>query len=62
MKKSLPNFILDDYRRMISEAKEPKDIGAVIVLAMAAWSKKKLHNVSMSVILKTAGDAVEKMI
>lgn len=58
MPKALPNFTLDDYRRMISEAKEPKDIGAVLVLAMAAWSKKKLHNLAMADILSKAADAV----
>lgn len=58
MAKPLPNFTLEDYRRMISEAKEPKDIGAVLVLSMAAWSKQKLHNVAMADILKNAAEAV----
>lgn len=62
MPKALPNFTLDDYRRMLAECKDTRSIAAILVVAMGAWAKKKINNICMASILHSAADAAERMI
>jgi len=60
MAKRIPEYTVEDYRNFLSESEDPKQVAAVLVLAMAAWKQKDLNNMSFAAVLDLCGGHIKK--
>lgn len=62
MAKRIPRYTIEDYRKFLSDSDDPKQVAAVLVLAMAAWKQKDLNDMSFAAVLDMCSGHVKKHI